>query len=197
MRPPVERTELLEISTPISTIVQPPLSGLELPQPAALPPVIPASATAATVAAAVAPSERRGARHRYWSIRDVSRRLWLGRGYELLCELIRTGLLPATRSARSWWIEDAEVQGLLAAFESSAGKVRAFRGLAEWLRQRAFVLPATGETETLLRATKSGFVWRGNAYLPRATWMADTAADQTIYRHRSGLSLPVAAPLAA
>src|SRR5688572_17024435 len=100
-------------------ILQPALTGLD-----EIAPVHVATERIERLAAA----DRR-ARRRYWSVRDLSRRLWLGRGYELLRELIRTGIVPATRSARSWWVDDADAAGLVAAFDDRAGKVRAFRGL--------------------------------------------------------------------
>ncbi|MBI3974680.1 MAG: hypothetical protein HY332_25675 [Chloroflexi bacterium] len=134
---------------------------------------------------------RRGPRHRYWSIRDLSRRLWLGRGYELLRELIRTGILPATRSTRTWWVVDADVRGLLAAFDAGAGKVRAFRGLDQWLRERCWVLPLTPEIQSSVWNTRTGFNWRGAAYLPKRTWKAEIADDgHIVYRHSTGLSVP-------
>jgi len=158
-----------------------------------------ATASAASVSvrprAAVSGAERvadhRTPRHRYWSVRDLSRRIWLGRGYELLRGLIHAGILPATRSARSWWIEDADVQGLLAAFEDRAGKVRAFRGLEEWLRERCYVAPLTAETQAALADGSRGFAWRGAAYLPKAWWRPDFAPDgRVVYYHRSGVALP-------
>jgi hypothetical protein len=147
--------------------------------------------TAATERAPRA-AARRAPRHRYWSVRDLARRIWFGRGYELLRELIRTGVLPATRSARSWWIDDADVQGLLAAFDARAGKVRAFHRLDAWLRERCRVMPATPELDQVLRATRSGFTWRGTAYLPKQQWHVETADDgQVVLRHpSSGLVVP-------
>jgi hypothetical protein len=141
---------------------------------------------------------RRGPRHRYWSIRDLSRRLWLGRGYELLREMIRGGVLPATRSARSWWIDDADVRGLRAAFDAGAGKVRAFGALDAWLRERCWVAPLTPEAQALVRADGSGFAWRGHLYLPKTAWQAEAASDGGLtYRHRRGMILAAARPLAA
>jgi hypothetical protein len=132
----------------------------------------------------------RRARRRYWSVRDLSRRLWLGRGYELLRELIRAGILPATRSARSWWVDDADAAGLMAAFDDRAGKVRAFRGLDAWLRERCFVTELTPEAEAVLRVTRSGLAWRGRAYLPEKSWRLETTPDGSAeYRHVSGLTV--------
>ncbi|HEU5316067.1 MAG TPA: hypothetical protein VFX49_08165, partial [Chloroflexota bacterium] len=133
-----------------TALVQPVLTGLEEIRPMTppmTPPASPTGETAARVERAVAADRRERvagrARRRYWSVRDLSRRIWLGRGYELLRGLIRTGILPATRSARSWWIEDEHAAGLMAAFDDRAGKVRAFRGLEGWLRERAYVAPLT------------------------------------------------------
>jgi hypothetical protein len=142
--------------------------------------------------AAVAPLQRRPhqPRHRYWSIRDLSRRIWYGRGYELLRLLIRSGILPATRSTRSWWVADADVRGLLAAFDGRAGKVRAFRRLDGWLRERCYVVPLTAEVANALDGGRAGLAWRGRAYLPQSAWQADVTPDgATIYRHRSGAAI--------
>jgi hypothetical protein len=197
----------LEIAThvnpqhPTGTPVQPALAGLELGLPAAHPaPAIearPAERAAGRLSVVPAPEGRR-ARRRYWSIRDVSRRLWLGRGYELLRELIRAGILPATRSSRSWWIDDADVRGLLEAFDARAGKVRAFRRVDDWLRERCLVAPLSPELEALLAETRTGLAWRGHAYLPKPAWTAATsAAGQTVYHHRSGSTIAPGQPLAA
>jgi hypothetical protein len=111
--------------------VQPRLAGLEDVSSLA-----PASTAALTESRAARRAEQAAAadrrtRRRYWSVRDLSRRIWVGRGYELLRELIRTGILPATRSARSWWVDDEDAAGLAGAFEDRAGKVRAWmRGCA-------------------------------------------------------------------
>lgn len=131
---------------------------------------------------------RRPARHRYWSIRDLSRRMWQGRGYELLRAVIHTGILPATRSARSWWVSDEDVLGLQEAFEARGGRVRAFRGLDRWLRDRCYALPLTPQVEELLGARgEAGLAWRGTAYLPKTRWRAETSAGgDVVYRHRSG-----------
>ncbi|CAA9298771.1 MAG: hypothetical protein AVDCRST_MAG77-5430 [uncultured Chloroflexi bacterium] len=146
-----------------------------------------AEAERLAVASRRAVAADRRARRRYWSVRDLSRRLWLGRGYELLRELIRAGILPATRSARSWWVDDEDAAGLVAAFEDRAGKVRAFRGLERWLGERCYVTPLTPEAETLTRLTHSGFAWRGMLYLPRAAWTQEVdASGATQLRHRSG-----------
>ncbi len=174
--------------------VQPLLTGLEG-----------AVAPASTPAPVLTPSRaghaaraRRAPRHRYWSIRDLSRRLWLGRGYELLREMIRGGVLPATRSARSWWIDDADIRGLRTAFDAGAGKVRAFGALDAWLRERCWVAPLTPEGRILARAAGSGFVWRSRLYLPKTAWQAEAAPDgSVVYRHRSGSRLVAARPLAA
>ena len=182
----------MEVHQVAGATLQPALSGLELPVVHEIP-ARPARAPALSTSV-----ERRTNRHRYWSIRDLSRRLWLGRGYELLCDLIRAGILPATRSARNWWIADQDVQGLLAAFDPGAGKVRAFRGLEQWLRERCWVLPVTQESETLAWATQNAFIWRGVLYLPKNAWKADVAADgKIVYRHTSGLFLPSSISVAA
>jgi hypothetical protein len=163
--------------------VQPALTGFEAPAPVtpAVEPDHPA------VVAGEHRSVRRGPRHRYWSLRDLSRRVWLGRGYELLRGLIRAGILPATRSTQSWWIDDADVQGLLATFEDRAGKVRAFRGLEAWLRERCYVAPLTPETEAALDAGRRGVAWRGHVYLPRNAWRVDFGPDGRVtYFHDSG-----------
>jgi hypothetical protein len=117
------------------------------------------------------------ARRRYWSVRDLSRRIWLGRGYELLRHLIRAGILPATKSARSWWIDDRDAAGLIAAFDDRAGKVRAFRGLDEWLLQRCDVIELTPEAAAQVGA--AGFGWRGKLYVPKAVHAARGAANST------------------
>jgi hypothetical protein len=152
--------------------------------------------TVAPVVAGPRPSGARPkGRRRYWSIRDLSRRIWLGRGYELLCDLIRTGILPATRSARSWWIDDADVLGLRAVFDDRAGKVRAFRRLEDWLRERAWAVPAGAETAALSHLGDpvdhpAVFHWRGTAYLPRSAWRTETApTGGFVYRHASGAAL--------
>src|SRR5688500_13957097 len=139
-------------------VVQPALTGLEEIAPAAQ--AVPATPRAERADRTERfPSVDRRTRRRYWSVRDLSRRIWLGRGYEMLRELIRTGIVPATRSARAWWVDDADAAGLMAAFEDRAGKVRAFRGLDTWLRERCHVAPLTPETETVLRLTRSGLAW--------------------------------------
>jgi hypothetical protein len=176
-----------------SGLVQPVLTGLDLPTSAtvARPERAPRLATVTAPAQTDADKTVRGPRHRYWSIRDLSRRLWLGRGYDLLRELIRTGILPAARSTHTWWVASADVQGLLDAFDAPAGKVRAFRGLDAWLRERCWVAPLTPEVEDILRQTQAGLAWRGLAYLPKDAWQADLAADGTVnYRHHSGALLP-------
>ena len=162
--------------------IQPALTGLD-----ELAPARPQSRERAERVDRLAANDRR-ARRRYWSVRDLSRRLWLGRGYELLRELIRTGIVPANRSARSWWVDEADATGLIAAFDDRAGKVRAFRGLESWLRERCFVAPLTPETETILRLTRSGLAWRGAAYLPMKAWRPEPSPDGGAeYRHVSGL----------
>jgi hypothetical protein len=182
--------------------VQPTLTGLDLGvagRPASAP--VPAAAPAA----AARPAPRQKGRHRYWSIRDLSRRLWLGRGYEFLREAIRSGVLPASRSAHSWWVDDADVLGLQAAFDGRAGKVRAFRRLDDWLRDRCWVVPASAETLSLgHREAGSGrtpaavFHWRGVAYLPRSVWQAEQTPEGVVYRHRAdGVVLPGPAARAA
>lgn len=177
-------------------LMQPALTGLETPE----------RREDARSVTSLVPSARqaelatdRRTRRRYWSVRDLSRRLWLGRGYKLLRGLIHAGILPATRSARSWWIDDEDAAGLIASFEYRAGKVRAFHGLDTWLRARCYVTPLTPEVETLTRLTHSGFAWRGHIYLPKAAWTVELGpdttdgsgpADATVatveYRHRSG-----------
>ena len=166
--------------------VQPALTGLDEIAPAA----------AARTGAGERRTERverlsavdRRARRRYWSVRDLSRRIWLGRGYEVLRELIRTGIVPATRSARAWWVDDADAAGLVAAFDERAGKVRSFRGLDAWLRERCHVTDLTPETEAVLRLTRSGLAWRGRTYLPTKAWRAEIAPDGSPeYQHVSGL----------
>ncbi|HEX2514515.1 MAG TPA: hypothetical protein VH257_07390 [Chloroflexota bacterium] len=171
--------------------VQPVLTGFEagaaaLPRPTLVP-------------RAAAASRQKG-RRRYWSIRDLSRRLWLGRGYELLRELVRSGILPATRSARSWWIDDADVLGLRVAFDDRAGKVRAFGAVEGWLRERCWAIPEGPETRALSAvpgASPEGTLllrWRGTAYLPHRTWRAEaTPNGGLVYRHRSGVALPAPA----
>ena len=177
--------------------MQPALTGLDEIAPAAALPL--ASLTGDPAARAdrrradgierLAAADKR-ARRRYWSVRDLSRRLWRGRGYELLRELLRTGIVPATKSARSWWVDDADAAGLLEAFEDRAGKVRAFRGLDAWLRERCYVADLTPEAEAVLRATHSGLAWRGHAYLPVKSWRPETAPDGSVeYRHISGLTV--------
>ena len=183
------------------SVVQPALSGLDeiaplTPPPAAAPARADAPADSLPARAAprradgierLAAADRR-ARRRYWSVRDLSRRLWLGRGYELLRELIRTGIVPATRSARSWWVDDADAAGLIAAFDDRAGKVRAFHGLDAWLRERCHVTDLTPGAGAVLRVTRSGFAWRGKAYLPFKVWRQETSpAGNPEYRHISGL----------
>ena len=143
-------------------------------------------------------------RRRYWSIRDLSRRLWLGRGYEVLRELVRSGVLPATRSARSWWIDDADVLGLQAVFDDRAGKVRAFGRLDGWLRERCWTLPEGPETLALGRLAGEDGPYAASALrlplarvrpiLPRGAWRAEAAPGGLVYRHRSGIAL--AAPAA-
>ncbi|MGH2371467.1 MAG: hypothetical protein ACRDI2_25120, partial [Chloroflexota bacterium] len=152
----------------VPTPIQPTLTGLDGVLETPRRPEVVAPIPKATVPreAAARPKGRR----RYWSIRDLSRRLWLGRGYELLRELIRSDILPATRSARSWWVDDADVHGLLAAFDDRAGKVRAFRGLDAWLRERCWVVEATPEHVAALHGLRNqldrpaAFIWRGAAY---------------------------------
>lgn len=129
-------------------------------------------------------SEARRTRRRYWSIRDLSRRIWLGRGYGLLRALIHSGVLPATRSTRSWWIDDEDAAGLIAVFEDRAGKVRAFHRLERWLSERCFVVSLTPELEALKQATQAVFVWRGRAYLPQDRWQI---LDGGNFRHQSGV----------
>jgi hypothetical protein len=182
--------ELLNHPHRADSPVQPRLVGLDV-SPRAVP---------ATVRPAAAPTlvhDRKRVRRRYWSMRDLSRRLWYGRGYDLLRELIHGGVLPAARSARSWWVDDSDVAGLLAAFDARAGKVRAFRGLDAWLRERCHVAPLTPEVEALIAATGSGFAWRGAAYLPKDAWHATGSGEQPAYFHRSGVTISAAAPLAA
>ena len=177
--------------------VQPALSGFETLAPRIEAPAdVPAVAARARTHAA---ADRRGPRHRYWSMRDLSRRIWLGRGYALLRGLIRAGILPATRSTQSWWIDDADVQGLVALFEDRAGKVRAFRLLDQWLRERCYVAPRTPETEAVLDGGGLGFAWRGNVYLPQRTWRVDFGPDgRVVYEHPSGATIPpTALPAAA
>ena len=178
-------------------VVQPALTGLDEIAPAAARPLAPPTGDAAARVERrraerierLAAADRR-ARRRYWSVRDLSRRLWLGRGYELLRELIRTGIVPATKSARSWWVDDADAAGLVAAFDDRAGKVRAFRGLEAWLRERCHIADLTPEAEAILRATRSGFAWRGHAYLPLKSWRLELAPDGSAeYRHVSGLTI--------
>ena len=185
------------------SILQPALTGLDeiaplTPPPAAAPTRLPAdSVTEQATRRRTDRVERlaaadRPARRRYWSVRDLSRRLWLGRGYELLRELIRTGIVPATRSARAWWVDDADAAGLIAAFDDRAGKVRAFRGLETWLRERCHVVDLTPEAEAVLRVTRSGFAWRGKAFLPFKVWRPEptpqgAAENRAEYRHVSGL----------
>lgn len=153
--------------------LQPVLAGLELDS-------VPAAPRAG---GARQPVARKG-RRRYWSIRDLSRRLWLGRGYDLLRELIHSGILPATRSAHSWWIDDADVNGLRLAFDDRAGKVRAFRNLEGWLRERCWVVPGTPQMASRSEG-QTVFRWRGVAYLPQGLWAVEqTPSGETVYRHR-------------
>jgi hypothetical protein len=167
--------------------MQPALTGLDEIAPVAQPETATPRAERAERTERLASEDRR-ARRRYWSVRDLSRRIWLGRGYELLRELIRTGIVPATRSARAWWVDDADAAGLMAAFEDRAGKVRAFGELDTWLGERCHVATLTPETETVLRLTRSGLAWRGRAYLPMKAWRAETTPDGGAeYRHVSGL----------
>lgn len=157
------------------------LTTVSVPSPMASP--------AETVAASHMRERMRG-RHRFWSIRDISRRLWLGRGYELLCAFIRAGILPTTRSTRTWWLADSDVQGLMDAFDAPAGKIHAFRHLDEWLRGRCYVAPVTSQIPTALQTTESGLVWRGAAYLPKAAWLERVdGAGRTTFRHRSGVTV--------
>ena len=179
-------------TTNLPAPVQPALTGFEAPAAAPVIAIRPAPAVAEPA------GPRRGPRHRYWSIRDLSRRLWLGRGYELLRGLIRAGILPAARSARSWWIDGTDAQGLIAAFEDRAGKVRAFSGLEAWLREGCYVAPRTPETETALQHGRLGFAWRGHVYLPKDAWRVDFAPNgHVVYFHDSGVSVPPAGELAA
>ncbi len=179
-------------------MAQPVLTGFETLTSVAPAPTVSEARVRPSVTAGEHTAERRGARRRYWSVRDLSRRIWFGRGYELLRHLIRAGILPATRSAHSWWLEDEDVQGLLAAFDDRAGKVRAFRGLEAWLRERCWVAPLTPDTAALLQDDHLGFAWRGNAYLPKRDWRVDFAPDGHVtYFHRSGATLPSPADLAA
>ncbi len=175
--------------TPPHLPVQRVLTGLDVPG------VATPRRQEAVVASASLPAAagRQKGRRRYLSIRDLSRRLWLGRGYDLLRALIHSGILPATRSARSWWIEDADVSALHLAFDDRAGKVRAFGGLAAWLRQRCWVVPAApeaapdGQVEAAPSAQPSIFHWRGAAYLPQRLWrMEPTPEGGLRYRHQSG-----------
>ena len=186
-----------------SGLVQPALTGLEALERFDGRPI--AQASSASHRAELATDRR--TRRRYWSVRDLSRRLWLGRGYKLLRGLIHAGILPATRSARSWWIDDEDAAGLIASFEYRAGKVRAFHGLDTWLRARCYVTPLTPEVETLTRLTHSGFAWRGHIYLPKAAWTVELGPDTTNesgpaaaaveYRHRSGVVVEGAATAVA
>ncbi|HXI18853.1 MAG TPA: hypothetical protein VNM48_21015 [Chloroflexota bacterium] len=186
-----------------SGLVQPALTGLEALERYDVRPI--AQASSASRRAELATDRR--TRRRYWSVRDLSRRLWLGRGYELLRGLIHAGILPATRSARSWWIDDEDAAGLIAAFEDRAGKVRAFRGLDTWLHSRCYATPLTPEVETLTRLTRSGLAWRGHIYLPKAAWAVELEPDPTNpinetgttveYRHRSGVVVEGAATAVA
>ena len=202
LRQPVRswRVVPLVIANPINTsvsralgaatapgLVQPRLAGLEEVVSPAAQPTQHVGERLTTDRAERAASADRRTRRRYWSVRDLSRRIWVGRGYELLRELIRSGILPATRSARSWWVDDEDAAALVSAFEDRAGKVRAFRGLDAWLRERCYVAPLTPEVETLTRLTHSGFAWRGQVYLPRTSWTVETGPDGAAeYRHRSG-----------
>ena len=189
----------LEYQTPTygtggSPTTQPVLTGFDTPAPVNTPVTARAARKVPArpaVAAGQRTAERHGPRRRYWSVRDLSRRIWYGRGYELLRHLIRADVLPATRSAHSWWVSDEDVQGLLAAFEDRAGKVRAFRGLESWLRERCWVAPLTPETAALLRDGHLGLAWRGNAYLPKHAWRVDFAPDGRVtYFHQSGGTIP-------
>jgi hypothetical protein len=174
---------------PYGSLVQPALAGLNIAE------FTPDAALAVPTTRGEADVRR--VRRRYWSIRDLSRRLWLGRGYELLRRLIHFGVLPATRSARSWWIRDEDVTGLIVAFEDRAGKVRAFGGLEHWLLERCHVTALTPEMEGLAQATRAVFIWRGRAYLPKAVWQAGSNGVE--YRHPSGVTVATEAstPLAA
>jgi hypothetical protein len=180
----------LEHPTRAPLPVQPVLTGMETHLD-----VGPVRAVAAVGAGPHPAGARPKGRRRYWSIRDLSRRLWLGRGYELLCDLVRTGILPATRSARSWWIDDADVLSLRAVFDDRAGKVRAFRRLEGWLRERAWAVPAGAETAALSHlgdpvGHPAVFHWRGTAYLPRSAWRTEAApTGGFVYRHASGAAL--------
>ena len=184
--------------TGAAPVAQPVLTGLETPTPVAPAPGASQARVRPSVTAGERTAERRGARRRYWSVRDLSRRIWYGRGYELLRHLIRAGILPATRSAHSWWVDDVDVQGLLAAFDDRAGKVRAFRGLEAWLRERCWVAPLTPDTGALLQDDHLGFAWRGSAYLPKHAWRVDFAPDGRVtYFHPSGATIPPALEQAA
>ena len=186
---PGEKTPLVLANSTQFGLVQPALTGLEVPARDLTGSVLsddaPRPAAARRTERALA-ADRRG-RRRYWSVRDLSRRLWVGRGYDLLRGLIRTSLLPATRSARSWWVDDEDAAGLVAAFSDRAGKVRAFRGLDAWLRERAYIAPLTPEAETLVRLTRTGFAWRGHVYLPKTQWTVQLLNEGGVeYRHRDG-----------
>jgi hypothetical protein len=172
--------------TPPARPIQPALSGLEVAETriSDLQDVQPVPVVARAPRQVV--HEGRRSRRRYWSVRDLSRRLWLGRGYDLLRGLIRAGVLPATRSTRSWWIDDEDAAGLIAAFEDRAGKVRAFTGLDAWLRSRCYVAPLTPDVEAFARLTRSGFAWRGRVYLPKTVWEQESGAEGVAFRHPSG-----------
>jgi hypothetical protein len=186
----------VEYPTLLNPAVQPPLFGPDADSeprgttaPALVSPIALETGAARHERLARAAGDRQP-RRRYWSIRDLARRIWLGRGYELLRGLIRAEILPATRSSRTWWVADADVRGLLAAFEPQAGKVRAFRRLDAWLSERCWVTPLTPPADAAVRDPQGGFAWRGHAYLPKATWTSDTApVGERTFRHRDGTSL--------
>jgi len=202
---PREETPLEQpVERPTAYPKQPVLTGLDAGLIGAVrPPNGPAPRVSGAVAGRTAARVR--GRRRYWSIRDLSRRLWLGRGYEVLRELVRSGVLPATRSAHSWWIDDADVAGLQAVFDDRAGKVRAFGRLDGWLRERCWTLPEGPDTLALDRlAGEDGpftrppvFHWRGTAFLPRSAWRAEAAPAGLVYRHGSGIALAAPAGRAA
>jgi hypothetical protein len=173
--------------------MQPPLTGFDLDTGPAVRHPAPLGATVATPA-----TPRLKGRRRYWSIRDLSRRLWQGRGYEFLRQVIRAGILPATRSARSWWIDDADVKSLQLAFDDRAGKVRAFRHLEDWLQERCWVVE---DAPASLASDVDGRVpvwqWRGTTYLPRTSWTAEPSSEGVVYRHASGAVVAVPSPRVA